>query len=144
MIAIFPGYVQGSPGKGNPVAGKRVLIVDDDADTVIICTAQLTQAGYSVTSVSDGTHACDAAGLHMPDVILLDYRLPGATGSIIASGLHDDPRCSAIPVIILTADATARKVRFPRNVRGVVLKPCESRALIAAVSAAASGESLPV
>ena len=125
------------------MTGKHVLIVDDDADTVVICSAQLTQAGYSVTSVSDGTHACDAARLHAPDVILLDYRLPGTTGSIIASGLNADPRCSAIPVIILTADATARKTRFPPNVRGVVLKPCESRTLIAAVSAAASGESLP-
>jgi CheY-like chemotaxis protein len=59
------------------VEGKRVLIVDDDTDTVVICSAQLTHAGYSVTSVSDGTHACDAARLHPPDVILLDYRLPG-------------------------------------------------------------------
>lgn len=125
------------------MAGKCVLIVDDDADTVVICSAQLTNAGYSVTAVFDGTHACDAARLHMPDVILLDYRLPDTTGLIIASGLNADPRCSAIPVIILTADATARKVRFPANVCGVVLKPCESRTLIEAVSAAASGESQP-
>jgi two-component system phosphate regulon response regulator PhoB len=126
------------------VAGKRVLIVDDDRDTVVICGAQLTHAGYSVTSVSDGSHACDAARLHTPDVILLDYRLPGTTGAIIASSLNADPRCSAIPVIILTADATARKIRFPDNVRGVVLKPCESRTLTQAISAATSGESLPV
>lgn len=125
------------------MAGKRVLIVDDDRDTVVICSAQLTQAGYSVTAVSDGAHACDAARLHQPDVILLDYRLPGTTGSMIASGLDADPQCAAIPVIILTADATARKINFPPNVCGVVLKPCEFRTLIEAVSAAASGECLP-
>jgi CheY-like chemotaxis protein len=125
------------------VAGKRVLIVDDDADTVIICSAQLTHAGYSVTSVSDGTHACDAARLHMPDVILLDYRLPGIMGSTIAAGLHADPRCSAIPIIVLTADAMARKISFSPNVRGVVLKPCESSKLLKAVSAVTSGEPLP-
>src|SRR5687768_12830125 len=95
------GVCAGSPSKGDPVAGERVLIVDDDADTVVICSAQLTHAGYSVTSISDGANACNAARLHMPDVILLDYRLPGTTGSIIAAGLNADPRCSAIPVIIL-------------------------------------------
>lgn len=125
------------------MAAKRVMIVDDDADTIVICSAQLTNAGYSVTSVSDGTYACDAARLHTPDVILLDYRLPGTTGLKVASGLDADPQCSAIPVIILTADATARTVKFPRNVCGVVLKPCESPTLLKAVSAAVSSESLP-
>lgn len=133
-----------SPNEGGPVAGKRVLIVDDNRDTLVICGAQLTNAGYLVTAVNDGAQACDAALLHQPDVIVLDFRLPGTSGQEVASGLDADPRCSAIPVIILTADVTARKVRFPPNVRGVVLKPCESRTLIEAVSAVASGESLPV
>jgi CheY-like chemotaxis protein len=116
------------------VAGKRVLIVDDNEDTVVICGAQLTQAGYSVASVNDGARACDAVLVHEPDVILLDFRLPGTSGALIASGLHADPRCSTIPVI-LTADHTARKMEFPPNVRGVLLKPCESDALLSAVSA---------
>lgn len=133
----------GSPSKGCTVAGKRVLIVDDDRDSLVICEARLTAAGYLVASVNDGRRACESALAHQPDVILLDYRMPGISGEDVARGLDTDPRCSAIPVIILTADAGARYFEFSPNVCRVLLKPCESSDLIEAVTAAASGECPP-
>ena len=115
---------------------QRVLIVEDDRDAIAITSAALLHEGFLVFTVQDGALACAAVVANEPDLILLDLRLPNASGEEIAAELHSDPRCARIPIVIVTADVGARDAVFPPNVRWVILKPCEPREVVAAVTAA--------
>ena len=109
---------------------KRVLIVEDDADSLAITSAALAYSGFAVFTVQDGAQACGAAVTHRPDLIILDVRLPNTSGDVIAAELHGDGRCAHIPIVVVTADIAALTMRFPPNVRGLLLKPCDPRILI--------------
>lgn len=113
---------------------KRVLVIDDDRDALGIFGSMLTLAGYLVMYEDAGARACEAAGRFHPDAILLDLGLSAVIHEQIAATLHADPRCGAIPVIILTPDPPALNVSLSPNVRQVLLKPCAPRALLNALS----------
>lgn len=115
---------------------KRVLVVEDDKDALAITSTALSHAGFVVLTVQDGALACAAVVAHEPDVIVLDLILPHTSGREIAAELHTDPRCARIPIVIVTADVSAREAVFPPNVRRVLLKPCEPRVIVKSVSAA--------
>jgi len=59
---------------------KRVLIVDDDPCVVEVIAANLQAEGYEVESASDGDEAWRRVTADMPDLIVLDWMLPGRTG----------------------------------------------------------------
>jgi DNA-binding NarL/FixJ family response regulator len=61
-----------------------------------------------VASVGDGADAVPAARAHRPDVVLMDYRLPGLDGVQATAALRSS--CPGIPVVCLTASANAREV----------------------------------
>lgn len=114
---------------------KRVLVVEDNTDAIAIASAVLSHAGFLVIVVDDGGTACAAAAIHKPDVILLDLHLPNAGGTEIASELHADPRCTEIPIVVITADVAALNMAFTSNVRAVLLKPVQPRAIVESVLA---------
>jgi CheY-like chemotaxis protein len=62
------------------MAGERVLVVDDDAETRRVLVALLTHAGYKVTWAEDGEVALLQIEAREPDLILLDMVMPGMTG----------------------------------------------------------------
>ncbi|HEX6372930.1 MAG TPA: response regulator [Longimicrobium sp.] len=113
---------------------KRVLVIDDDRDALAIYGSILTLAGYLVMYEDAPMRACEAAGRFRPDAILLDFGLAGTTDQETAATLHADARCAGISIIILTADVALQKVSFPPNVHRVLLKPCEPRAVLDALS----------
>lgn len=110
-----------------------MLVVDDDKDAVEIHRTMLEFGGFVVVTIEDGADACAAALTHQPDAILLDLHLPHSTGAQIAAALHEDPRCVSIPIVVVSADFRALSIMFPPNVRRVLLKPTEPRAVLAAV-----------
>jgi CheY-like chemotaxis protein len=67
----------------------RVLVVEDDADTATTFTFLLRQAGHTVALATDGLAAVSQAGSFAPDVVLLDLRLPGLNGHIVAERLRE-------------------------------------------------------
>jgi DNA-binding response OmpR family regulator len=79
----------------------RVLLVDDDAQVVAINTRALEANGYAVTTASTTTEAHAAIGREMPDVVVLEAMLDGATaGFDLARSLaHDTPD---LPLIMLS------------------------------------------
>lgn len=111
----------------------RLLVVDDDRDAVAIHSAMFEFGGFVVVTVDDGADACAAALTHQPDAILLDLHLPHSNGEQIAAALYDDARCTHIPIVVVSADFRALSLTFPPNVRRVLLKPLEPRAVLAAV-----------
>lgn len=88
------------------MGGSRVLVVEDDCDCREAIVACLSTDGFKVDSVSNGVEALtslDAASL--PDVILLDLRMPGLDGWTLAEHMREHPRLARIPVVALSGSA---------------------------------------
>ena len=85
------------------MAGKRVLVVDDDAKTVELVKLYLNRDGYRVLTAHDGIEALRLAREGHPDLIVLDLMLPGIDGLEVCRTLRDK---SDVPIIMLTAKTT--------------------------------------
>lgn len=70
------------------VRGRRVLIVDDDADFMQSLGVLLRDDGHEVRCANDGLHALEEAAAWPPDLVLLDIYMPGPTGFITARRLR--------------------------------------------------------
>lgn len=83
-----------------------VLIVDDEPDVRLVTRVILEAAGYAVHEAESGEAALDAlAGGDIPDVLLLDVRMPGIDGWEVLRRLRGEPgRLCDLPVVIFTAD----------------------------------------
>jgi two-component system alkaline phosphatase synthesis response regulator PhoP len=85
------------------MAGKRVLVVDDDLNTVELVKLYLNRDGYRVLTAYDGVEALRLAREGHPDLIVLDLMLPGMDGLEVCRTLR---RESDVPIIMLTARTT--------------------------------------
>jgi two-component system alkaline phosphatase synthesis response regulator PhoP len=85
------------------MAGKRVLVVDDDAKTVELVKLYLNRDGYRVFTAYDGNEALRLAREKRPDLIVLDVMLPGIDGFEVCRIIRAE---SDVPVIMLTALTT--------------------------------------
>ena len=85
----------------------RVLIVEDDELNRDSLRRLLRRRGYDILLAVDGEEALAVARAERPDVILMDMRLPGIDGWEATRRLKADPETRAIPIIALTAHATA-------------------------------------
>ncbi len=85
------------------MAGKRVLVVDDDEKTVELVKLYLNRDGYRVLAAYDGVEALRLAREYRPDLIVLDLMLPGIDGLEVCRTLRSE---SDVPIIMLTARTT--------------------------------------
>jgi len=81
---------------------KHILIIDDDALIRRLFGGKLASAGFEVLYAQDGDEGREVARRLQPDLILLDIRMPGTDGYVVARRLREEPRTSNIPVIFLT------------------------------------------
>ena len=88
-----------------PARGK-VLLVDDDPDSLKLASVRVTQAGYEVLPAGDGAAALAIAKSQHPDVILLDVVMPGMDGYQVLKLLKADAATADIPVVMLTSKAS--------------------------------------
>ena len=86
---------------------KRILVVEDDATIRDTLTFNLKKEGYAVTVAQDGADGVAKARSSRPDLILLDLHLPDIHGDQVLAALRSHPLTGQIPVVVLTADATA-------------------------------------
>jgi CheY-like chemotaxis protein len=90
------------PSSARPVA----LLVEHDSDARDIYSAFLSNVGFDVLLEHSATAAFRAAVRHLPNVIIADLRLPGATDGItLTTKLRLDARTTKIPIIIVTGEA---------------------------------------
>lgn len=80
----------------------RVLLIDDDPDIHRLVSAVLRPIQATVVSAFDGMSGVQTALDQRPDLVLLDYDLPGANGVDILRALRVDPALSSTPVIVVT------------------------------------------
>ncbi len=81
----------------------RVLIVEDDADTVGLLSATMRRIGFTPLVAADGYEALAMARRHRPDLILLDLRLPGMDGYEALTHLKRDAVTQTIPIVAISA-----------------------------------------
>ena len=85
------------------MAGKKVLVIDDDVKTTELVKLYLRRDGYRVVTAYDGLQALDVAREAHPDLVVLDLMLPGLDGFEVFRALRDE---SDVPIIMLTAKTT--------------------------------------
>jgi len=83
--------------------GEKILIVDDDADTVKFISMILTRLGYDIVAALSGQQALELAHTEQPDLIVLDVMMPGLDGYEVARILRQDPQTAATPILMFTA-----------------------------------------
>lgn len=84
-----------------------VLVADDEINTTIMLQHIFERDGYRVERVNDGFAAIEAAKSILPDLILLDIRMPRLDGFEVLRLLRADEQTATIPTIVITANATA-------------------------------------
>ncbi|MEZ4436082.1 MAG: response regulator [bacterium] len=88
------------------LAGKRMLVVDDNATNRRILTLYGESWGMTVTALASGTDALDRLRTAaLPDVAVLDYHMPELDGLALAEAIQRDPRTAALPLVLLTSVA---------------------------------------
>jgi len=114
------------------MAGKKVLVVDDDVKTVELVKLYLNRDGYRVLTAYDGTEALRLAREGHPDLIVLDLMLPGINGLEICRTLRGE---SDVPIIMLTAKTTDQDklIGLDLGADDYVTKPFSPRELAARV-----------
>lgn len=87
------------------MAGKRILIVEDNPISMDLVYDLLEVSGYQVDKATDGFEALKLVKEKPYDLILMDIQLPGLDGLTATRILKEDPKTKEIPVIALTAHA---------------------------------------
>ena len=93
---------------------KRVLVVDDDENTVRFLSVALEENGYEPITAYDGDQGYKRVEESKPDLILLDVMMPKKTGFSLFKQLRRKEEYKDIPVIMLTAVAGVLKRRKAR------------------------------
>jgi two-component system phosphate regulon response regulator PhoB len=83
----------------------RILVVEDEAAIAELVAINLRHAGYEVSVASDAESALQSVDRVLPDLVLLDWMLPGQSGLALAKSWRAEQRTKALPIIMLTARA---------------------------------------
>ena len=86
---------------------KTLLLADDEANLRMLARITLDDPDYRILEAADGTTALTLARAEHPDLLVLDWMMPGLTGIEVARQLREDPNTSGIPIIMLTAKGQA-------------------------------------
>ena len=81
----------------------RVLVVEDNDDWRAIMALFLTRLGYNVVQATNGMEAIEKAASELPDLILMDLKLPKLSGLEATAQIKKNPTTSDIPVVLCTA-----------------------------------------
>ncbi len=85
----------------------KVLIVDDEPDNIELLGRRLTRRGYAVIGADSADEAIAKARAEVPDIILMDIKMPQVDGLEATRRLKSDGATRSIPIITLTAHAMA-------------------------------------
>lgn len=81
----------------------RILIAEDEPDIRELVAFTLRYAGHEVTATSNGEEALNQAAVMIPDLILMDVRMPRMTGYDACRAMKADPSLRDVPVVFLSA-----------------------------------------
>jgi two-component system phosphate regulon response regulator PhoB len=116
---------------------KQILIVEDEPAIRDMVAFALSRAGMDPVHAADARAAQDAIMARVPDLILLDWMLPGMSGLEFARRLRKDEMTREVPIIMLTArgEENDRVSGLDAGVDDYVVKPFSTRELLARIKA---------
>ena len=82
---------------------KKILIVDDDKQIVLLLASRLKANKYEIVVAYDAMQAVAKAFSEKPDLILLDIKMPGGSGISVMDNLSNSAETAITPVIVITA-----------------------------------------
>ncbi len=112
---------------------KKILIVDDEPDVLILLGERLNKAGYEVIKAPSGREAIELAAKKLPNLVILDIAMPVMDGSEVASILRSDPKTKDIPILFLTCLFTKHEEKVCGHLLGqnfFVAKPYDVTELL--------------
>ena len=93
----------------------KILIAEDEPDIRDLVKFTLTFAGHTVVAVANGFEAVEAARLELPDLVLMDVRMPRMTGYEACALIKADPLTARIPVVFLSAKGQESEIQIGMN-----------------------------
>jgi len=117
---------------------KKILVVDDERDIVKALMIRLQSNGYDVIVAFDGAQGFFMANKEIPDLVILDIRMPAGDGFSVVEKLRQSDRTHRIPVIFLTGspETNAEERAMGLGARFYIKKPYDPEELLDAVKRA--------
>ncbi len=114
----------------------KILVVDDNANNLLLEKDLLEIAGFEVFAAEDATTGINIAKKHIPDVIVMDVRLPDMRGTDAAMILRKHEKTRDIPIVFVTASVMAEGLEEVRSIinSGFIGKPINTRTFAAEIS----------
>jgi CheY-like chemotaxis protein len=112
-----------------------ILLVEDEASTVMIISSALSKAGHTVVAAASGGEGLQKAKASSPQLIIMDMSMPGMSGFEAIRKLKAEPSLQAIPVLALTSAITAadRDEAYEAGCDAFESKPVDFTRLLARV-----------
>ena len=110
-----------------------VLVIEDSFDNLMIATMILESKGYTVLQAENGIDGYKMTLEHQPDVIILDYHLPGINGLEVTHMIKAADTIRDIPIVALTADIYAKKDLLDAGCEIYLIKPIRKGSLLRAI-----------
>jgi len=95
---------------------KKILVVDDDLDTVEIIRLKLEAAGYKVVTARDGYECIAKCQEVEPDLLIIDIMMPKLSGFKVVKLLKSDKKLAVMPIIMLTARTQEADRQIARDI----------------------------
>lgn len=99
-----------------PLAGKKIVVVDDEPDFATFVATVLEDAGAKVFIAHDADSAFALVKEEKPDLMTLDLAMPGKTGDKVFVDMRHDPELKSIPVCIISGQPEMRSLIYDRPV----------------------------
>jgi DNA-binding NarL/FixJ family response regulator len=114
---------------------KRLLLIDDDPNLILLVKDYLEFRGYEVLTADNGKEALNLLAQNLPDMIICDIMMPEMDGYALIENVRKDPRTSWIPVLFLSARGQSQDRIKGLNLGADVymVKPFEPEELVAQV-----------
>ena len=114
---------------------KTILVVEDDDDIRASVIELLEDEGYEVLEADNGQAALDKlyAASPAPNLVLLDLMMPVMDGFQFCAAKESDPRISAVPVVIMSADGHVKEKQQKTGASAYLKKPVEIEVMLAAI-----------
>lgn len=101
----------------------KILIVDDDLAIVEVIKIILEERNYKVLTITDGAKVKQTIQHYLPDLILLDFWLPGLDGKKIASQIKNMKDAEGVPIIMISAHDSPGKIAKEVGADDFLAKP---------------------
>jgi CheY-like chemotaxis protein len=113
----------------------KILCVEDSEDSLFALHKRLALAGFEVKVAMNGTEGVDWAKTLLPDLIVMDLRLPGLDGWEATRRLKGQPETKHIPIIVVTSDTSekSREKAFAAGCDEFETKPVKFEKLVAKI-----------